>query len=86
MKKTYKGSCHCGKLSFEVDMDHVRVCDCTVCTKRGALNYRVEVERRLFENWKVEVEARFIINADKNPVLQNFKEDSFINVSLNRYF
>jgi hypothetical protein len=44
MKKTYKGSCHCGKISFEVeiDLDHVRVCDCTVCTKRGALNHRVE--------------------------------------------
>ena len=44
MKKTYNGSCHCGKVRFEVDMnlDHVRVCDCTVCKKRGALNHRVE--------------------------------------------
>jgi hypothetical protein len=42
--KTYKGSCHCGKISFEVDMelDHVRVCDCSICKKRGALNHRVE--------------------------------------------
>ena len=44
MKKTYTGSCHCGDVSFEVDMDldHVRVCDCTLCRKRGALNFRVE--------------------------------------------
>ena len=44
MKKTYNGSCHCGKVRFEVEMnlDHVRVCDCTVCKKRGALNHRVE--------------------------------------------
>ena len=44
MKKTYNGSCHCGKVRFEVAMnlDHVRVCDCTVCKKRGALNHRVE--------------------------------------------
>ena len=43
MKKTYNGSCHCGKVRFEVAMnlDHVRVCDCTVCKKR-ALNHRVE--------------------------------------------
>jgi hypothetical protein len=42
--QTYKGSCHCGKISFEVDMelDHVRVCDCSICKKRGALNRRVE--------------------------------------------
>ena len=44
MKKTYNGSCHCGKVRFEVDMnlDHGRVCDCTVCKKREALNHRVE--------------------------------------------
>ena len=43
MKKTYPGSCHCGDIKFEVDMDldHVRVCDCTLCRKRGALNHRV---------------------------------------------
>ncbi len=42
--KTYKGSCHCGHIQFEVDLilDHVRVCDCSICRKRGALNYRVE--------------------------------------------
>lgn len=41
---TYKGSCHCGKIRFEVDLelDHVRVCDCSICRKRGALNHRVE--------------------------------------------
>ena len=44
MKMTHKGSCHCGKVQFEVDadLDHVRVCDCSICRKRGALNFRVE--------------------------------------------
>jgi len=43
MLKTYQGSCHCGFVRFEVDADikHVRVCDCTICHKRGALLYRV---------------------------------------------
>jgi len=43
MKQTYQGSCHCGDVTFEVDMDldHVRVCDCSLCRKRGALNHRV---------------------------------------------
>jgi hypothetical protein len=42
--KTYQGSCHCGRVRFEVDLDldHVRVCDCSICRKRGALNHRVE--------------------------------------------
>jgi len=44
MKQTYRGSCHCGAVTFEVemDLDHVRVCDCSLCRKRGALNFRVE--------------------------------------------
>ena len=44
MKKFYQGSCHCGRVQFEVtaDVDHVRVCDCSICRKRGALNFRVE--------------------------------------------
>jgi hypothetical protein len=40
---TYTGSCHCGDVRFEVDaeIDRVRSCDCSICAKRGALNYRV---------------------------------------------
>jgi hypothetical protein len=28
MKRTYQGSCHCGRIKFEVeaDLDHVRIC------------------------------------------------------------
>lgn len=51
---TYNGSCHCGNVRFEVtaDIDHVRVCDCSVCAKRGALNFRVPKEDfRLLSPW-----------------------------------
>lgn len=44
MTRTYQGSCHCGAVRFEVDLnlDHVRVCDCSICRRRGALNHRVD--------------------------------------------
>jgi len=50
----YNGSCHCGKTIFEIEaeIDHVRVCDCSVCHKRGALNYRVQrKDLKLHSSW-----------------------------------
>ena len=43
MKRTYRGSCHCSRVQFEIDadLDHVRVCDCSICRRRGALIHRV---------------------------------------------
>jgi hypothetical protein len=52
--RTHLGSCHCGRVRFEVDadIDHVRACDCSICKKRGALNFRVPKENlRLLSSW-----------------------------------
>jgi hypothetical protein len=51
---TYDGSCHCGSVRFQIEaeIDHVRVCDCSICAKRGALNFRVAKESlRLLTPW-----------------------------------
>jgi hypothetical protein len=44
MTKTYKGSCHCGSVQFEIDSDlaEVQDCDCSICRRRGALYHHVE--------------------------------------------
>ena len=38
-RRTHLGSCHCGRVSFEVDtqLDHVVECSCSLCRRLGAL-------------------------------------------------
>ncbi|MGH7884615.1 MAG: GFA family protein [Thermodesulfobacteriota bacterium] len=35
----YEGGCHCGEISFTVEMDikEVMSCNCSICSKRGSL-------------------------------------------------
>lgn len=39
MSHTHRGSCHCGRVTFELDADLKRVidCNCSLCRRRGAL-------------------------------------------------
>lgn len=41
--KTYHGACHCRTIQFDIvtNLDHVRVCDCSICQRRGALIHRI---------------------------------------------
>ena len=40
MLATYEGGCHCGRVRFRVhgDLDHVSVCNCSICTMKGILH------------------------------------------------
>jgi len=35
----YKGSCHCGKIAFEVEgeIDGAMACNCSMCSRKGSL-------------------------------------------------
>ena len=39
----YKGSCHCGNVSFDVEgeLSQVVACNCSICVRRGALLWAV---------------------------------------------
>lgn len=39
----WQGACHCRRTRFEVhaEIDHTRICDCSICHQRGALIFRV---------------------------------------------
>ena len=46
MTKTFTGSCHCGRIRFEVvtDLDRVSQCNCSICTKKAYLHHMVAAE------------------------------------------
>ncbi len=45
--KTYRGSCHCGGIRFEVetDLSELTMCDCSMCKKKNALMVKVHESR-----------------------------------------
>jgi len=42
----YVGSCHCGRVRFEIEavIDRVTECNCSMCSKKGILHLRVSPE------------------------------------------
>ncbi|MBI3433055.1 MAG: GFA family protein [Hydrogenophilales bacterium] len=43
----YKGSCHCGQVAFEIEgeLTQVTECNCSICSRKGALLWGVSPER-----------------------------------------
>lgn len=43
----YKGSCHCGKVAYEVEgvIDGAMACNCSMCQRRGSLLWFVPRDR-----------------------------------------
>lgn len=43
----YQGSCHCGKVAFEVEgtIDSALACNCSICRRKGALLWFVPREQ-----------------------------------------
>ena len=49
--------------------------------------FSIEASRRFGSSWTAQLEARFFSNIDKNDlVLTNFKDDSFLKLSLSKFF
>jgi len=48
---TYTGSCHCGKISFQVegDIDSGLACNCSICSRRASLLWFVPRPRLTLE-------------------------------------
>ena len=45
--RTYRGSCHCGAVTFEIESDFPELtsCDCSICRRKNALMVKVHESR-----------------------------------------
>ena len=45
--QVWQGACHCRRTRFSIttEIDHTRICDCSICHQRGALIFRVEEDQ-----------------------------------------
>jgi hypothetical protein len=45
--RNYRGSCHCGRVQFEIrtHLDRVSECNCSICRRKGYLHHMVSPDR-----------------------------------------
>ena len=46
-RQTYRGSCHCGAVTFEIrsDFAELTTCDCSICRRKNALMVKVHEDQ-----------------------------------------
>jgi hypothetical protein len=60
--QTYRASCHCGSITFEIETDFPELtrCDCSICRKKNALMVKVHESRfRLLQGAEFLTEYQF---------------------------
>jgi hypothetical protein len=45
--QTYSGSCHCGRIAFEIrtELSRVSECNCSICRRKGYVHHMVTADR-----------------------------------------
>lgn len=74
------------RLSWNDMQDTAALAGVAVDLDDGSTSARVEFERRLGDAWKLEFQAQFFANVDENNLFDVFRRDSFLTLSLARYF
>jgi hypothetical protein len=67
--QTYRGSCHCGSVRFEIETDfpELTMCDCSICRMKNALMVKVHESRfRLLQGEEFLTEYQFHTNTARH--------------------
>ena len=60
----YSGSCHCGKVAFEVEgtVDNALACNCSMCRRRGSLLWFVPRDEMKLTTTPEDAAATYLFN------------------------
>ena len=79
--KTYKGSCHCGRVRFEIRTELTRVseCNCSICRRKGYLHHMVTPDRfRLIQGGGRSCDVSVRHQARASPLLPPLRRRCFL--------
>ncbi len=74
------------RLALNDEQDTTALAGVIVDVKNGASFFSIEAERRVGDNWKVELEARFSAFIPDKDIASGIRKDDLITLRLNRYF
>ena len=74
------------RLALNDAQDATALAGFTVDTEDQSMSLFVEAERRIAENWTVEVESRMFFNTDPDNIIDAFRDDDFVTLRLTRFF
>lgn len=91
----YKGSCHCGRVAFEVEgtVDSALACNCSICHRKGSLlwftpreNLKLttpEENASTYEFNKHLIKHRFCANCGMHPYAEGVSPDGKATAAIN---
>lgn len=89
----YKGSCHCGKVAFEVDgeLRGALRCNCSICARKGALLWAIPHDRLNLVAWgddlgrytfgKAQIAHRFCRTCGMHPFAEDSERSAYVNIN-----
>lgn len=91
----YQGSCHCGKIAFEVegDIDGALACNCSICQRKGSLLWFVprtamtlltpETNAATYTFNKRHIQHRFCPTCGMHPYAEGAAPDGSVMAAIN---